>query len=54
MNQLSQNNKMKLKSEFLNEITERGFVYQNIDIENLDKLMTKKKIWICKGFSNSL
>ena len=50
MNQLSQNNKMKLKSEFLNEITERGFVYQNIDIENLDKLMTKKKISGYIGF----
>ena len=51
MSKLNQkNNKIKLKSEFLNEITERGFVYQNIDIENLDKLMTKKKISGYIGF----
>ena len=27
---------MKFKSEFLNEIKERGFVYQDTDIINLD------------------
>ena len=38
---------MSFKSEFLNEINERGFIYQHIDIENLDKLICKKKnIWI--------
>ena len=33
---------MKFKSEFLNEINERGFIYQDIDIENLDKILSKK------------
>ena len=33
---------MKFKSEFLNEIKERGFIYQDIDIENLDKIISKK------------
>ena len=38
---------MKLKSEFLNEIKERGFIYQHIDIEDLDRIISKKKnIWI--------
>ncbi len=41
---------MKLKSDFLNEISSRGFVYQASDIENLDKLMTKKKITAYIGF----
>ncbi len=41
---------MKFKSEFLNEITERGFVYQNIDIENLDKIASKGKIAGYIGF----
>ena len=35
---------MKLKSDFLNEINRRGFVYQNIEIENLDKLILNNKI----------
>ena len=34
---------MKFKSEFLNEIKERGFIYQDIDIENLDKIISKIK-----------
>jgi len=35
---------MKFKSEFLNEINERGFIYQHIEIEGLDNLMSKNKI----------
>ena len=34
---------MRFKSEFLNEIKQRGFIYQDIDIENLDNIMSKKK-----------
>ena len=41
---------MKFKSEFLNEIKERGFIYQNIEIENLDKIMSKNKISGYIGF----
>ena len=41
---------MKFKSEFLNEIKERGFIYQNIEIENLDKIMSKNKITGYIGF----
>ncbi len=41
---------MKFKSEFLNEIYQRGFVYQNIDIEDLDKIMSKNKISGYIGF----
>ena len=41
---------MNFKSEFLNEINERGFIYQHIDIENLDILMSKKKISGYIGF----
>ena len=41
---------MKLKSEFLNEIKERGFVYQDIEIEELDKIITKNKISGYIGF----
>ncbi len=38
---------MKIKSEFLNEIKKRGFIYQASDIENLDKIMSKKKyFWV--------
>ena len=38
---------MKFKSEFLNEIKERGFIYQNIEIENdinvsINKFVTKR------------
>ncbi len=41
---------MKLKSEFLNEIKQRGFIYQDIDIENLDNIISKKKISGYIGF----
>ena len=41
---------MKFKSEFLNEIKERGFIYQDTDIENLDKIISKKKICGYIGF----
>ncbi len=41
---------MKLKSEFLNEIKERGFIYQNIDIEDLDQILLKNKISGYIGF----
>ena len=41
---------MKLKSEFLNEIKERGFIYQDIDIEDLDNIISKNKISGYIGF----
>ncbi len=41
---------MKLKSEFLNEINSRGFIYQSSDIKNLDELISKKKITAYIGF----
>ena len=41
---------MNFKSEFVNEINQRGFIYQHIDIENLDILMSKKKISGYIGF----
>ena len=41
---------MSFKSGFLNEINERGFIYQNIDIEDLDNLMSKNKISGYIGF----
>lgn len=41
---------MKFKSEFLNEIKERGFIYQDIDIENLDKIISKNIISGYIGF----
>ena len=41
---------MKLKSEFLNEIESRGFIYQASDIENLDKLISKNNITAYIGF----
>ena len=41
---------MKLKSEFLNEINKRGFIYQNIDIEDLDQILLKNKISGYIGF----
>ena len=41
---------MNLKSEFLNEIKERGFIYQNIEIEELDKIISKNKISGYIGF----
>ena len=41
---------MKFKSDFLKEIHARGFVYQSSDIEELDNLMSKKKITGYIGF----
>ena len=41
---------MKFNSEFLNEIQSRGFIYQSADIEELDKIMNKKKICAYIGF----
>ena len=41
---------MKFKSEFLNEIKERGFIYQHTEIEVLDKIMSKNKISGYIGF----
>ena len=41
---------MTLKSEFLNEINLRGFIYQSTDIEELDKIMFKKNIGGYIGF----
>ena len=41
---------MKFKSDFLQEIHARGFVYQSSDIEELDNLMSKKKITGYIGF----
>ena len=41
---------MNFKSEFLHEINERGFIYQHIDVEALDRLMSKNKISGYIGF----
>ena len=41
---------MSYKSDFLNEISSRGFIYQSAEIEELDKLMSKKKISAYIGF----
>ena len=41
---------MNLKSEFLNEIKSRGFIYQDIDIESLDRTLSKNKISGYIGF----
>jgi len=41
---------MKFKSDFLREVNSRGFIYQSSDIDNLDKLMFKKKITAYIGF----
>ena len=41
---------MKFKSEFLNEINERGFIYQDTEIDNLDQILSKKKICGYIGF----
>ena len=38
------------KSDFLNEIESRGFIYQSSEIDNLDKLMSKKSIVGYIGF----
>ena len=41
---------MKFKSDFLREINSRGFIYQSSDIDNLDNLLSKKKITAYIGF----
>jgi len=41
---------MTYKSDFLNEIESRGFIYQSSEIENLDNLMSKKNITAYIGF----
>ena len=41
---------MKFKSDFLNEIDARGFIYQDIDIEHLDNIILKNKISGYIGF----
>lgn len=41
---------MNYKSDFLNEISSRGFIYQSSDIEELDTLMLKKSITAYIGF----
>ena len=41
---------MSLKSDFINEIKERGFIYQSTEIDFLDDLMFKKKISGYIGF----
>ena len=41
---------MNFKSDFLNEINNRGFIYQSSEIEDLDILMSKKKIVAYIGF----
>ena len=38
------------KSDFLNEIGSRGFIYQSSEIEELDELMSKKNIVGYIGF----
>ena len=38
------------KSEFLNEISSRGFIYQASDIKELDLLLNKKSITAYIGF----
>ena len=44
---------MKFKSDFLQEINSRGFIYQSSDLENLDKLMTKEKITAWRTYVSS-
>ena len=44
---------MKYKSEFINEISSRGFIYQSSDIEELDQLMYKKSITPYIGFDST-
>jgi len=41
---------MNFRSDFLNEIESRGFIYQSSEIENLDNLMSKKIITAYIGF----
>ena len=41
---------MNIKSEFIREIKQRGFIYQSADIEELDLIMSKNKISGYIGF----
>ena len=41
---------MKYKSDFINEINSRGFIYQSTEIEDLDTLISKKQISGYIGF----
>ncbi len=41
---------MNFKSEFINEIFSRGFIYQSTNIEELDKLLLKRRITGYIGF----
>ena len=41
---------MNYKSDFLNEINSRGFIYQTSDINDLDTRLSKKKITAYIGF----
>ena len=41
---------MSFKSEFLNEIKERGFIYQDTEVEKLDSIISKNKITGYIGF----
>ena len=41
---------MTFKSDFINEIKNRGFIYQSTDLEDLDKIMTQKPISAYIGF----
>ena len=44
---------MKFKSEFLNEINERGFIYQHTEIEDLDYIVSKNNT-ILNNISTSI
>ena len=41
---------MTFKSDFINEIKSRGFIYQSTDLEDLDKIMMQKSISAYIGF----
>jgi len=41
---------MTFKTDFINEIKSRGFIYQSTDLEDLDKIMTQKPISAYIGF----
>ena len=41
---------MTIKSGFINEIKKRGFIYQSVDLDELDKVMNKKPITGYIGF----
>ena len=41
---------MTQKSDFINEIKQRGFVYQATDIDELEKIMSKKSVAGYIGF----